>query len=87
MSFSDFTTAVVKTGLGPILSWWRARQRAIDVQILWPICQSEAKARFPADQALDYAKAAFAYHAYHDRAWQILGEEEIIARIDALEGS
>lgn len=53
-----------------LLSFWYKRQRAIDLQILWPSCRDLAP-------DLDHAKAAFAVHAYHDRAWLTLGEAEI----------
>jgi hypothetical protein len=61
-----------------ILAWWHKRQRAIDMEILWPICLEESR-------DLDHAKAAFAYHAMHDRAWTCLGEERVLAFIDSLE--
>ena len=61
-----------------IQMWWRRRQRAIDMDILWPICCANAP-------DLDRAKAAFATHALHDRAWQALGEEEVLRFIDRLE--
>jgi hypothetical protein len=51
-----------------IVSWWHARQRRIDLDVLWPICRREAN-------NLDHAKAAFAVHAYHDPAWLELGED------------
>jgi hypothetical protein len=51
-----------------IVAWWHARQRRIDLDILWPICRREAN-------DLDHAKAAFAVHAYHDPAWLELGDE------------
>jgi hypothetical protein len=51
-----------------IVAWWHARQRRIDLDILWPICRREAN-------DLDHAKAAFAVHAYHNPAWLELGDE------------
>jgi hypothetical protein len=60
-----------------LLNLWRSRQRAIDLDILWPTCKEQA-----AD--LNHAKAAFAMHAFHDRAWLVLGDDEIKRRIDAL---
>ena len=60
-----------------ILAWWHARQRRIDMDILWPICRREAN-------NLDHAKAAFAVHAYNDPAWMELGEEKLFAFIDGL---
>lgn len=61
-----------------LLGLWHARLRAIDLKILWPTCKAEA-------HDLDYAKAAFAVHAFHDPAWLTLGEDEIIRRIDELQ--
>ena len=66
--------------LGP----WRATQRAIDLQILWPTCKRIAMERHPTE-ALDYAKAAFAVHAFNDPAWLTLGEDAIVAFIDELQ--
>lgn len=42
--------------------WWWARQRRIDLQILWPACKEIA-------EDLDGARAAFFYHAVNDPAW------------------
>jgi hypothetical protein len=61
-----------------ILNWWRARQRRLDLEILWPICKDHAP-------DLDHAKAAFACHAFHDNAWLCLGEDVLLAAIDRLE--
>jgi hypothetical protein len=57
---------------------WHARQRQIDIEILWPVCCSQAP-------NLDHARAAFAFHAFHDEAWLCLGESKMITMIDALE--
>jgi hypothetical protein len=54
------------------------RLRRLDLEILWPICCQRA-------DNLDHAKAAFAVHAFHDRAWLCLGEREILRQIDALQ--
>jgi hypothetical protein len=56
---------------------WNKRRRDIDLKILWPAC----KAKSP---DLDHAKAAFAYHAFHDEAWMCLGVKEVTRRIDEL---
>jgi|HubBroStandDraft_6_1064221.scaffolds.fasta_scaffold00530_43 hypothetical protein len=61
-----------------ILGKYYARLRRMDMEILWPICLKEAK-------DLDHAKGAFYWHAMHDPAWLILGEEAIVAFIDKLE--
>jgi hypothetical protein len=61
---------------------WYRRQRATDLRFLWPACRDTALEK---GQPLDSARAAFAYHAYHDRAWLMLGDAEIARRIDALE--
>jgi hypothetical protein len=63
--------------IGWLIRRWHARQRAIDLKILWPTCRDQAP-------DLDMAKAAFAFHAFNDRAWTELGEAEIIHRIDKL---
>lgn len=60
-----------------LLDRWNARRRAIDLQILWPICKEKA-----AD--LDHAKAAFAVHAFNDGAWLTLGHDQVVAEIDKL---
>ena len=61
-----------------LLRQWRARQRAIDIQILWPACVREAKGN------MDVAKAAFALHCYHDSAWSDLKQDELYTLIDGL---
>jgi hypothetical protein len=65
-----------------MLQWirdkWHARQRALDLQILWPACVRQAR-------DLDHAKAAFSVHAFNDSAWLSLGHDEIMRRIDALQ--
>lgn len=60
-----------------VIRWWHARQRAIDLEILWPSCR---------DQAPDLATAqvAFTMHAFNDPAWQELGSDEIILRVGQL---
>lgn len=57
--------------------WWAERRRRLDLIILWPSCKKYAS-------DLDHAKAAFAFHAFDDAAWQSLGNEEIARRIDEL---
>lgn len=57
--------------------WWWARQRAIDMEILWPQCK-----RLAAD--LDHAKAAFAVHAFNDAAWVRHYQYDLYKVIDAL---
>ncbi len=42
--------------------WFRARQRKVDLKILWPICKEMA-------EDLDEAKATFMVHVMHDEAW------------------
>ena len=61
-----------------LIRWWQARQRAIDLQILWPSCRRVAP-------DLDTARRVFAHHAFRDKAWRALGEDEIIRAIDRLE--
>jgi hypothetical protein len=60
-----------------IVNWWRAYQRRIDLDILWPICLRGAN-------DLDHAAAAFAVHCFNDPAWLALGEDEIVRRINEL---
>lgn len=60
-----------------VRSWWRARVRRLDVEILWPLCRAGAS-------DLDYAKAAFALHAFNEPAWRELGDEALIDFIDRL---
>jgi len=61
-----------------LTNWWHARQRAIDMEILWPECCRQAS-------DLDSAKAAFAMHAFNDPAWQHLGDKGIFMIIDSLQ--
>ncbi|WP_135210396.1 hypothetical protein [Vitreimonas flagellata] len=62
-----------------IRDWWWARQRAIDLEILWPSCRDNAP-------DLDRAKAAFAVHAFNDPAWiGFYGRERLASFIDGLE--
>jgi hypothetical protein len=61
-----------------LIRWWHARQRQIDLDILWPVCCAEAR-------DLDHAKMAFAVHAFNDTAWTSLGDDKLYAVIDQLE--
>ena len=61
-----------------IRSWWRARQRKIDLEVLWLACVQGA-----AD--LDHARAAFADHIFSDPAWLELGEEALIRFVEHLQ--
>lgn len=61
-----------------IKAWWHARQRRIDIEILWPCCVAGAP-------TLDRAKAAFAVHCFSDPAWLELGEKELFSFIDRLD--
>jgi len=58
-------------------NWWWARQRAIDLQILWPICKEKAV-------DLDHAKAAFMVHAINDPAWVHFYDEKLWSVVDRL---
>lgn len=61
-----------------LLLWvWRAYQRRLDLEILWPTCKRESP-------DLDHAKAAFAVHAFNDPAWVSLGQAGLMQRIDEL---
>lgn len=58
---------------------WRAYQRKLDREILWP----ELKAQAP---TLDIAKAAFMAHAVHDTAWtRDFDRLELARLVDTLE--
>jgi hypothetical protein len=65
------------------MRWWHARMRNIDLVILWPTCKRMAMEYHPTD-AMDYARAAFAVHAFNDPAWLALGQDELMAAIDEL---
>lgn len=78
-----------------LMDRWHAYQRKLDLDILWPACKREAydqrehlKLRCLDDGTpihwLDAARAAFAVHAYHDKAWLVLGHDGIAQRIDEL---
>jgi hypothetical protein len=60
-----------------LVGLWYGRMRRIDLEILWPTCKREAP-------DMDHAKAAFAVHAFNDRAWLVLGDRAIIEAIEAL---
>jgi hypothetical protein len=60
-----------------IRSLWRARQRRIDIDILWPCCRDGAN-------DLAHARAAFAMHCFNDPAWIELGYDAIVDFIDGL---
>jgi hypothetical protein len=60
-----------------ILAMWQARQRRIDLAILWPQCLAGAK-------HIDHALVAFAVHCYNDPAWLALGEDELRHQINML---
>lgn len=54
-----------------IQSWWARRQRAVDRQILWPMCCDLASTK-------DEAIRAFLWHASRDPAWHGWMEPEDI---------
>jgi hypothetical protein len=60
-----------------LVSKWRARQRAMDEILLWPICCKHAESE-------DDARMAFAVHAFMDPAWNQLPPEEFDKLILAL---
>jgi hypothetical protein len=61
-----------------VLGWWRARQRAIDVDVLWPAIARNA--RCPTA-----AREAFKLHARLSRAWDGFGAAELDALIRRLQ--
>jgi hypothetical protein len=58
-------------------SIWYWRSRRADLEILWPACREQAKDIY-------HARAAFAVHALHDRAWLVLGRRKVERIIDGL---
>lgn len=52
-----------------IQRWWRSRQRAMDMSVLWPVCKEEAP-------SLDVARAIFMSHCMNDSAWTLDYTEE-----------
>lgn len=57
--------------------WW-ARQRAVDLEILWPSCKELAP-------DLDRARACFAVHAFNDPCWyEYYGHDKLVEVISAL---
>ena len=60
-----------------LVAWWRKRQRAIDIQILWPACKENAL-------DLEQARCAFMAHAAIDEAWSNLEPRDIASIIAGL---
>jgi len=56
--------------------WW-ARQRAIDLEILWSICKKNAP-------DLETARQVFIVHAINDRAWAMHYREKLWQAIQEL---
>jgi hypothetical protein len=65
--------------IAAVRRWWRRRQRAADLRILWPACVAQAP-------AIEYARAAFAIHALHDPAWSDYTAAEILDFVKGLHG-
>lgn len=58
--------------------WWRQRQRATDMDILWPACKEHAG-------TLEHARAAMMVHCMNDSAWTTdYTEEDLIVFIGQL---
>src|SRR4029077_4700965 len=66
------------TTLLAIKKWWHARQRKIDLEILWTVCLDMTEGDVEA------AKDAFAMHCLNDPAWQDLGINGIVELIENL---
>ncbi len=66
-----------RTLFAPLRRWHYARQRKIDLEILWPILKSKAP-------DLLQAKFAFSWHCHQDPAWQSLGEDKIDRQLNEL---
>jgi hypothetical protein len=60
-----------------IKGFWYRRLRRIDVEILWPSIRDRAI-------TLNHAHRTFRMHAYQDKAWRILGTNEINRIVDGL---
>ncbi len=65
--------------IGRLKAWWRRRQRAIDLEILWWACVDLCKGD------LVCARNAFAFHCVSDPAWSDVSEAEIDALVARLE--
>jgi hypothetical protein len=57
---------------------WKARQRQLDIKILWPACKKQA-------DSIEKARRVFLYHALSDSAWSVFTDQEIINIIGNLE--
>lgn len=57
--------------------WWWARQRKMDLLLLWPQCKQLAP-------TLQLAKVAFMYHAVNDPAWSHYYGDKLPSVIDSL---
>lgn len=64
--------------LSQLKSWWRRRQRAIDVRILWPAMKTAA------DGDVEQARGLFYLHCMKDRAWSDFRQAEIIGIVEGL---
>jgi hypothetical protein len=61
-------------------SWWRGRQRRIDIDVLWPMCKRQA-----GPHGLERARAAFHSHVMNRVTWRVMGRDRITAVVAALE--
>jgi hypothetical protein len=61
-----------------IRTWWRARQRRLDIEILWPEIVAQAR-------DVQEARLAFAAHAAYDPAWREIGDDRLRLVLDQLE--
>ncbi len=61
-----------------IRDWWWAKQREIDLDVLWPQCKAKA-------DSLEAARSAFALHAFNTPAWIRHYKEELASVISKLE--
>jgi hypothetical protein len=57
-----------------IMGLWYAHLRRIDRHILWPQICKEA-------YDINAARGMFMLHASYDKAWRVLGEEEVRYRV------
>ena len=62
--------------------WW-ARQRSIDLEILWPSIKDHVKGT---KLTINDAHAAFAFHAFNDPCWiDFYGKDKLMKIIDQME--
>lgn len=61
-----------------LMKRWRERQRAADLELLWPACYDQTG-------DLESARQVFMVHVHLDDAWSDLSDAEVQAIVDKLE--